>query len=80
MDEVKKDIENITDEYGQLHEENCELNSEGGSFDGCTCAMKSLSDELVTRLIEFLSHDIFDNEEQRKAGVEIYKKEVFGIK
>lgn len=74
-----EEIEKITDEYGQLHETDCDLNSEDGSFDGCTCAMKSLSNEVVGRLIEYFSHDIFDNEEQRKAGVELYR-ERFGLK
>ena len=80
MKTIKEEIEEITDEYGQLHESECELNDESGSLDGCTCAMKNMQDEIVSRLIEFFSHDIFDNEKQRKAGVELYKKEVFGIK
>ena len=44
---MNNEIEKITDEYGQLHELNCALNDEGGSFDGCDCAMKSLVKELV---------------------------------
>lgn len=46
-----KNVYEISDDYGQLHEENCELNDEGGSFDGCTCAMKSLMEE-VRRFFE----------------------------
>jgi antitoxin component HigA of HigAB toxin-antitoxin module len=48
---VDKGITKITDEYGQLHEEECELNSEDGSYDGCTCAMKELGKDL-TNLLE----------------------------
>lgn len=76
--EIREEIDKITDDYGQLHEKDCDLNNEDGSFDGCTCAMKSLSNEVVSRLIEYFSYDIFGSEEQRKAGVELYR-EVFGL-
>ena len=43
---MKETIEKITDEYGQLHEDECELNDENGSFDGCTCAIKDMVEEI----------------------------------
>ena len=62
-------IKETYEEYGQLHEINCELNQEGGSFDGCTCAVKSMVEEII----EYLSYDMkFDNEEQRKTAVKMY--------
>ena len=33
-----------------LHEEDCELNDEGGSFDGCTCAVKTMVEEIAKKL------------------------------
>ena len=44
---MNKKIQEIYEDYGQLHEENCELNFEGGSFDGCTCAVKSMVEEIL---------------------------------
>lgn len=40
-------LNGISDEYGQLHEEQCDLNSEDGSDDGCTCAMSGLVSEVL---------------------------------
>jgi len=54
MTNIEK-IQKITDEYGQLHEEGCEINDEGGSFDGCDCAMKSLSEEVAQLLTQQLN-------------------------
>ena len=66
-------MEKITDEYGQLHEENCALNDEGGSFDGCDCAMNSLVKEMANVIIEHLSYDMsFKNEKQRKSAIKMY--------
>lgn len=50
MKELKERMEEVTDEYGQLHEQGkklCELNYEGGSIDGCSCAMAGLTDEVT---------------------------------
>lgn len=69
---MKDKIQKIIEDYGQLHEDNCELNHEGGSWDGCTCAVKNCADEIVEAVIEYLSHDIFRNEEQRNAGAKLY--------
>ena len=44
---MNKKIQEIYEDYGQLHEENCELNFEGGSFDGCTCSVKSMVEEIL---------------------------------
>ena len=44
--QIIEELEKITDEYGQLHETNCDLNAEGGSYNGCNCAMKSLVKEI----------------------------------
>ena len=77
---MKDKIKQIYEEYGQLHEEGCELNYEGGSFDGCTCDVKSMVEELAVLFTEYFSHDIkFENEEQRKAAVKMYL-EHFGFK
>ncbi len=75
MEEIKK----IYEEYGQLHEEFCELNYENGSFDGCTCAVKTMVEDLVKHLTEYFSHDIkFENEEQRKEAVKMYIEHLNG--
>jgi len=39
-------LDSIAAEYGQLHEAQCDLNSEDGSDDGCTCAMSGLVSEV----------------------------------
>lgn len=49
---MENKITKIYEDYGQLHEEGCELNDEGGSFDGCTCAVKSMVQEIITALKE----------------------------
>ena len=36
------EFESVVEEYGQLHEPICELNSEYGADDGCTCAMTAI--------------------------------------
>jgi len=62
-------IREIYEEYGQLHEKHCALNDEGGSDDGCTCAVKSMVEEIL----EYISHDMkFENEDQRKSAVKMY--------
>ena len=48
--DMKEKIQEIYEEYGQLHEEECELNDEDGSFDGCTCAVKVMVEEIVKLL------------------------------
>lgn len=69
----KEEIKKIYEEYGQIHEDTCELNSEYGSDDGCTCAVKSMIVEIVTKLTEYFSHDIqFHDEGQRKEAVKLY--------
>jgi len=73
MKTIKEKIEEITDEYGALHEPDCDLNSENGSYDGCDCAMKGMIAEVARVFTEYFSHDItFKDEEQRKAAVEMY--------
>lgn len=68
---IKEQIEEIYEDYGQIHERECDLNSE--DCDGCNCAIKSMVMEMVKSLTEYFSHDItFDSEEQRKAAVELY--------
>ena len=77
---MEEKIIEIYEEFGQIHEVGCELNLEGGSFDGCTCAVKPMVKEIVVLLTEFFSHDItFDGEEQRKSAVKMYL-ESFGFK
>lgn len=39
-------LEKIAGDYGQLHEEQCDLNAEDGSVDGCDCAMSGLVSEV----------------------------------
>ncbi len=70
---MKENIEKITDEYGQLHEEDCELNQEDGSDDGCTCAVKNMTEDIVRAVVEYVSHDMKgETEEQRKCIVKMY--------
>lgn len=46
------EIEELTDSYGQLHEDDCELVTlEDGSYDGCSCDMKHLT-QAIQRLIQ----------------------------
>lgn len=47
---MKETIQKIYEDYGQLHEEGCELNDEGGSFDGCTCAVKTMVEEIINEI------------------------------
>ena len=64
----KQTIREIYEDYGQIHTD-CELNQEYGSFDGCTCVVRTMVEEIV----EYLSHDMkFENEEQRKEAVKMY--------
>lgn len=66
-------IEKITDDYGQLHTDDCPLNYEDGSDNGCECAVKSMTKEIVETVIEYLSYDMnFKDEEQRKEAVKMY--------
>ncbi len=69
---MKEEIKQIYEEYGQLHETTCNLNNEDTVLDGCTCAVKPMVEEIIDKLTEYFSHDIFENEEQRKAGVKMY--------
>ena len=69
---MKEKVKKITDEYGQLHYK-CSLNTEGGSDDGCDCAVKEMVKEVVACVVEYLSHDMkFKDEEQRKSAVKMY--------
>ena len=69
---LKEEIDTITEEYGQLHQD-CDLNEEDGSYDGCTCSMRFLVKEVVSRVVEHLSYDItFIDDKQRKAAVRLY--------
>jgi len=73
---LKEEIEAITDDYGQLHEDECDLHNEDGTEDGCTCAVKGMTREIVERMTEYFSHDItFKDEAQRKAAVEMYMED-----
>ncbi len=65
-------IEQIIGDFGAIHEDNCDLNTEDGAFDGCDCAVNTVADDIIRATVEHLSHDIFDNEEQRKDGVNMY--------
>jgi len=47
---MKKTIENILEDFGQIHEEYCELNQEGGSDYGCSCAVKSMVTEICNKI------------------------------
>lgn len=67
------ELEKITDEYGQLHEEKCDLNNEDGSFDGCDCAMKSLVKEVSDYFLDCRFKAL---DEQRKE----FKKKLERIK
>ena len=69
---MNEDIKKIIDDYGQLHEDYCDLNDENGDGE-CTCAVKSMVGEIVTRITEFISHDLeCKDEEQRKEAVRLY--------
>lgn len=69
----KDKLKKIYEEYGQLHEDGCEINDEGGSWDGCTCAVRTMVNEIVTEIIRYISYDLkCENEEQRKEVVRLY--------
>lgn len=74
MKELKEKLYNEAQEHGALHEEHCPVNMEDP--DECDCdnfkMVRSIINESVDKTLEILSHDIFENEEQRKAGVKIY--------
>jgi hypothetical protein len=81
MKNIIKKIESLN-EYGQFHNEECCVNYEDSracDFStpilGCCEEMVALAEyskELVETVIDYLSYDIFKNEEQRKAGVKMY--------
>ena len=76
---LKEKVYAISDEYGQAHEDNCDLNLEGGSDDGCTCWINNMVDEITKMIVVYLSYDMdFKDEEQRKAAVEMYLGEFTG--
>lgn len=54
------------EEYGDLHNEDCDVNLEEGSFDGCHCEhMKMIKAFISTEIIEKLikdAGDITDND------------------
>jgi hypothetical protein len=59
-----KRLEKITDEYGTLHDESCDDNSENGSYDGCDCAMSEMVKEIavsIQSLIEEIIPEKKDN-------------------
>ena len=47
---TSKKIVEIYEDYGLLHEKGCELNDEDGSFDGCTCAIKEMAQEIIHQI------------------------------
>lgn len=79
MEEIVKTVKSLS-EYGALHNSDCPVNSEDGGDVGepelgCCEHMKGLKDysvELVEKVFEYVSHDVFDNEEQRVAGLKMY--------
>ncbi len=46
------EIQKIYEDYGQLHEEYCEINREDGSDDGCNCAVKTMVEECTKKATE----------------------------
>ena len=46
-DELLEAMENVSCEYGRPHEDTCDLNSENGAIDGCTCSVSYLLKELL---------------------------------
>jgi hypothetical protein len=72
MKNLREKLTDILQDYGQIHEMECELNDEEGSFDGCTCSAKTMVNEIATAIIEHVSHDMdFKDEEQRKEAVKM---------
>ncbi len=79
MNNIIKTIKELA-EYGALHESDCCCNTEFGCDVGtaeldCCNHMKALKEyslKLVGEVFEYVSHDIFDNEEQRKMGLKMY--------
>lgn len=75
---MNEEIDKITDEYGEVHGNKCALNNEGGSDDGCDCGVKPMVREVVSYIVNFLSHDMdYRSERQRKAGVKMYLNNFF---
>lgn len=73
----KDKILDLLADYGEIHQDRCDVHSEYG--DGCNCAVRDMVYKLVVELTEYFSHDMeFKNEEQRKAGVEMYLKHLVG--
>lgn len=82
MEKTIKEVKEIA-EMGEFHNEDCCVNFPEdnracdvgiGTLECCENmrALKSLAEKLVVSTIEYLSYDIFDNDEQRKAGVKMY--------
>ncbi|KKL79163.1 hypothetical protein LCGC14_2017630, partial [marine sediment metagenome] len=80
MDKIKRNWKQDLAEYGQLHNEDCCVNTEYGCDIGvgdveCCENMKLIASfflEQAGEIIKFLSHDMdFKDEEQRKEAVKM---------
>jgi hypothetical protein len=81
METIIKTIKDLA-EAGDLHDVECCVNYDDsrscdvGTLElGCCDNMKffkNYSEQLVSAVFEYASHDIFDNEEQRVAGLKMY--------
>jgi len=87
MDKTTKNWKQELAEYGELHNEDCCVNTEYGCDVGvgdveCCENMKAIASffsEQTEIIIDFISHDMdFKDEEQRKEAVKMYLKH-FGL-
>jgi len=79
-EEVVEEIKNEIAEWGQLHQEGCDLHSEQRYECGCSCGIKTLIENVIEKAVEFISHDLkTDNEEQRKEVIKLYLENTFNL-
>jgi hypothetical protein len=61
------------EEYGELHNEDCDVNSEGGSFDGCHCPnMELIKHFIEAYVIEKMLADILFTQHE----IEVKKRQI----
>lgn len=62
-------IQEIYEDYGQLHID-CELNDEGGSFDGCTCAVRKMVEDVVRQVMLDIDSQFLDKSHMIVSGLD----------
>lgn len=77
---MKKEITNEIAEWGQLHQDFCDINNEERYECGCSCGIQTLVNNVIEKVVEFISHDMnCKDEKQRKGVVKGYLEHYFNL-